>query len=41
MLLIYGLRAEKLFLETGELPDWEKYDTEDERELFKIIKESI
>lgn len=40
MLLIYGLRAEKLFNETGELPSVE-HDTEDERELFKLIKKLI
>jgi hypothetical protein len=31
MLLIYGLRAEKLYNETKELPNWEKYETEDEK----------
>jgi len=41
MLLIYGLRAEKLFNETGELPKWETMDTEDERELFKLISKLI
>lgn len=41
MLLIYGLRAEKLFNETGELPNPETFDTEDERELFKLIKRLI
>lgn len=41
MLLIYGLRAEKLYHETKELPKWETYDTEDEKELFKLIKKLI
>lgn len=41
MLLIYGLRAEKLYNETGELPNPESFDTEDERELFKLIRRLI
>jgi len=41
MLLIFGLKAEKLYNETKELPDPSKFDTEDEKELFKLIRKKI
>lgn len=41
MLCILGLRAEKLYNETKELPDPSKFETEDEVELYKLIKKKI
>jgi adenosylhomocysteinase len=41
MFLILGLKAEKLYEETKELPDPSKFETEGERELFALIKEKI
>lgn len=41
ILLIEGLAAEKKYKENGELPDETKANSDDARELLKIIKESL
>lgn len=41
ILLIEGLAAEKVFNETGKLPDWESKDSEDAQLLFKLIGEVL
>lgn len=41
MLLLEGMKAEKEFEKSQKLPDWTKFETEDERELFKLIAKSI
>ena len=41
MLLLEGMKVEKEFESSGNLPEWSKFETEDERELFKLIVNSV
>ena len=41
MLLLEGMKAEKLYKETRELPKWENYKSDDERSLYKLIAKCV
>ena len=41
MMILEGAKWEKVYEETKELPDPEKYSTEDERNLYTVLKRTI
>lgn len=41
MMILEGLKCEKLIAEGKQLPDPESFDTEDEKNLFKVINREV